>query len=259
MKKPTMLISNDDGYFATGIEALICAFREKYDVIVVAPETEQSGKSHSFTFRSPLTYTKIERSDGVPCFSVDGAPADCVKVALAHLMPNKPDFVISGINAGENIGIANFYSGTCAVAREAGFWRVPAVAFSLHSGQKENMAQYGNLSLEVFEKLRERGFLDKAGKTIYSVNFPDTPVNEIKGMKIVRQSLAYYKDSYIIEEDNAGGKIRLRANEDGMAEREACHETYDIAANFAGYSTITPILLDGTDEGELAELRERFE
>jgi len=250
-----MLISNDDGYFASGIEALICAFKEKYDVLVVAPETEQSGKSHSFTFGSPLNYRKIERADDVPCFSVDGSPSDCVKVAFAHLMPQKPDFVISGINAGENIGIANFYSGTCAVAREAGFWRVPAVAFSLHSGQKENMAQYGNLSLEVFEKLREAGFLDKAGKTIYNVNFPDTPVNEVKGMKIVRQSLAYYKDTYILEDGEVGGKIRLRANEDGMAERENCHETYDIAANFAGYSTITPLLLDATDDLELEKLK----
>jgi len=258
VKRPTMLISNDDGYFASGIETLICAFKEKYDVTVVAPETEQSGKSHSFTFSSPLNYRKIEREDGVPCFSVDGSPSDCVKVAFAHLLPQKPDFVISGINAGENIGIANFYSGTCAAAREAGFWRVPAVAFSLHSYQRENMAKYGNLSLEVFEKLRETGFLDKAGKTIYNVNFPHTPINEIKGMKIVRQSLAYYKDTYVIEDGETSGKIRLRANEDGMAEREADSDTFDIAANFAGYSTITPILLDGTDERVLEELRRKW-
>ena len=253
-----ILISNDDGYFADGIEALICAFREKYDVFVVAPEAEQSGKSHSFTFRSPLNYKKIERKDGVPCFSVDGAPSDCVKVAFAHLLQQKPDYVISGINAGENIGIATFYSGTCAVAREAGFWRVPSVSFSLHSRQKENMSQYGKMAFEVFEKLRENGFLDKAGKTIYNVNFPDTPINNIKGIKFVRQSLAYYKDTYVIEEGEDGGKIRLRANDEGMAETETDHETFDIAANFAGYSTITPILLDATDEKMLDVLREKL-
>jgi len=109
--RKTILISNDDGYFSSGIEALICAFKEKYDVFVVAPQVEQSGKSHSFTFGMSLTYKKIEREDDVPCFSVNGSPADCVKVALAHLMPKKPDFVISGINGGENIGIAVFLFG----------------------------------------------------------------------------------------------------------------------------------------------------
>jgi len=256
--RKTVLISNDDGYFADGIEALISVFREKYHVVVVAPETEQSGKSHSFTFRSPLNYKKIERSDGVECFSVDGSPSDCVKVALAHLLPQKPDFVISGINAGENIGIATFYSGTCAVAREAGFWRIPAVSFSLHSQQKDGVREYGKLALEVFENLLEKGFLDKAGKTIYNVNFPDKPINEIKGMKVVRQSLAYYKDTYIIEDGAASGKIRLRANDEGMAETETDHETFDIAASFAGYSTITPILLDATDEEMLKNLRGKW-
>jgi 5'-nucleotidase len=178
-----------------------------------------------------------------------------VKVALAHLMLKKPDFVISGINSGENIGIATFYSGTCAVAREAGFWRIPAVAFSLHYLQKENIGGYGKTAFEIFEKLRSNGFLDKTGRVIYNVNFPHLPINEIKGLKIVRQSLAYYKDSYIIDGSEAGGEIRLRANDDGMALTETDSEIFDIAANFAGYSTITPILLDATDEAILGELK----
>jgi 5'-nucleotidase len=256
--RKTILISNDDGYFAEGIETLISAFRGKYDVFIVAPETEQSGKSHCFTFRSPLVYRKIERKDALPCFSVEGAPADCIKVALAHLMPRKPDFVISGINCGENIGIATFYSGTCAVAREAGFWRIPSVAFSLHSRQKENMSAYGKLAFEVFEKLRSSGFLDSAGRTFYNVNFPDSPKNEIKGLRIVRQSLAYYKDTYIIEDGKEGGEIRLRANDEGMALIETDDENFDIAAGFSGFATITPVLLDATDDAVLAEMRRRW-
>jgi 5'-nucleotidase len=254
MLKKTMLISNDDGFDAPGIETLISAFKEKYDIFVVAPETEQSGKSHSFTFGIPLRYKKIERADGVEMYSVSGAPADCVKVALAHLMTKKPDFVISGINAGENIGIATFYSGTCAAAREAGFWRIPAVAFSLHSFQDENISEYGTLALEIFEKLRENGFLDKAGKTIYNVNFPPLHINEIKGIKIVRQSMAYYKDTYVINEN----EVRLRANQNGMAEVEPHEEIFDNAANLSGFATITPILLDATDEGGLTELKRVF-
>jgi 5'-nucleotidase len=256
--RKTILISNDDGYFSDGIEALICAFKEKYEVFVVAPQTEQSGKSHSFTFGKSITYKKIERKDNIPCFSVDGSPADCVKVALAHLMPKKPDFVISGINGGENIGIAVFYSGTCAVAREAGFWRIPSIAFSLHYLQKENIINYGNLSLEIFEKLLSNGFLDSTGKTIYNVNFPPLPINEIKGVKIVRQSLAYYKDTYIIDDGQEGGEIRLRANGDSMALTETDGEVFDIAANFAGYATITPILLDITDETVLEKLKKAW-
>ena len=253
--RKTILISNDDGYDAPGIETLISAFKQKYDVFVVAPETEQSGKSHSFTFRTPLNYKKIERADGIEMYSVNGSPADCVKVALAHLMPKNPDFVISGINAGENIGIATFYSGTCAVAREAGFWRIPAVAFSLHSFQDENISEYGTSSFEIFEKLVKFGFLDNAGKTIYNVNFPPLHINEIKGVKIVRQSMAYYKDTYIVKE----GEIRLRANQAGMAEVEPHEEIFDNAANSSGFATITPILLDATDEGGLAELKRVWE
>lgn len=252
--RKTILISNDDGFDAPGIETLISAFKQKYDIFVVAPETEQSGKSHSFTFKTPLNYKKINRNDGVEMYSVSGAPADCVKVALANLMPKMPDFVISGINAGENIGIATFYSGTCAVAREAGFWRIPAVAFSLHSFQDENISEYGNLSLDIFEKLRENGFLDKAGKTIYNVNFPSFHISEIKGVKIVRQSMAYYKDTYVTNEN----EIRLRANQAGMAEIEPHSEIFDNAANSDGWVTITPILLDGTDGNELEELKKVF-
>jgi len=253
--RKTILISNDDGYFSDGIETLICAFKEKYNVFVVAPQAEQSGKSHSFTFGMSLTYKKIEREDNISCFSVNGSPADCVKVALAHLMPKKPDYVISGINGGENIGIAVFYSGTCAVAREAGFWRIPAVAFSLHYMQKENIKNYGKLAFEVFEKLLSNGFLNSAGRTIYSVNFPPLPLDEIKGTKIVRQSLAYYKDTFVIDGGEDGGQIRLRANGDSMALTETDGEVFDIAASFAGYSTITPVLLDITDDAVLDELK----
>ncbi|MDR0305026.1 MAG: 5'/3'-nucleotidase SurE [Chitinispirillales bacterium] len=253
--RKTILISNDDGYLSNGIEALISAFKENYDVFVVAPQAEQSGKSHSFTFGTSITYKKIERKDDIACFSVNGSPADCVKVALAHLMPKKPDFVISGINTGENIGIATFYSGTCAAAREAGFWRIPAVAFSLHCQQRENISGYGKLAFEIFEKFLSNGFLDNTGRVIYNVNFPHLPINEIKGVKIVRQSLAYYKDTYIIDGGEAGGEIRLRANGDSMALTETDCEVFDIAANFAGYSTITPVLLDTTDEEVLEELK----
>ena len=258
MKKATILISNDDGYFAQGIEALISAFCKNYNVIVVAPKTEQSGKGHSFTYQTPINYEKINREDGVEMYSVSGAPADCVKVALAHLLDKKPDYVISGINAGENVGIASFYSGTCAVAREAGFWRVPSVAFSVSSGQSPNILSYGKLCLDVFEKLRAGGFLNEAGKTIYNVNFPNTTIDEIKGVKIVRQSLAYYKDSYIMEDENDHGKIKLRANEDGMALIEPDVNNFDVVANLSGFTTITPVLLDATDERVLLELRERL-
>jgi len=257
--RKTILISNDDGFFAPGIETLISAFKQKYDIFVVAPETEQSGKSHSFTFQTPLYYKKIERADGVEMYSVSGAPADCVKVALAHLMPKNPDFVISGINAGENIGIASFYSGTCAVAREAGFWRIPSVAYSLHGVQCENISEYGNMALEIFETLRENGFLDEAGKRFYNVNFPICHINEVKGIKIVRQSMAYYKDTYVVKDGGNEGEIRLRANQNGMAEVEPCEQTFDNAANTEGWATITPILLDATDEGGLAELKRVWE
>ncbi len=126
-----VLIANDDGYDAIGLIALATVFAREYDVTVVAPLEEQSGKSHSFTYREGVTYRSIEFPvEGVTAYAVAGTPADCVKVAVGHILPKMPDYVISGINCGHNSGIAVFYSGTIAAAREGAFWSLPALGYS---------------------------------------------------------------------------------------------------------------------------------
>lgn len=133
MKRPLILLCNDDGYRAKGIRTLGVALRRVADVIVCAPETEQSAKSHSLTLHRPLRLRRVD--EGV--FAIDGTPADCVYVALyseGRVLPRRPDLVVSGMNHGLNLGADVFYSGTVAAAREGALRGVPAMAASVDSG-----------------------------------------------------------------------------------------------------------------------------
>jgi len=127
-----ILISNDDGIFAPGLVALAMAVRDLGDVTVVAPDSPQSAMAHSITLRKPLAvqYVHLPGPDGLEGVAVAGRPADCVRLAVRNLMPARPDLVLSGINAGANVGANVFYSGTVAAAAEAAMCGIPAVAFS---------------------------------------------------------------------------------------------------------------------------------
>lgn len=166
MSKPLILLANDDGFRAEGLQALRLALTEIAEVIVCAPASEQSAKSHSLTLHRPLRLT--QHDPGV--FSVDGTPADSVYVALHsgdRVLPRRPDLVVSGLNHGVNLGDDVFYSGTVAAAREAALKGIPAMAVSA-DGRADRAA-----AVKVAAQLA-RGLLDVAPKdlTLLNVNFP---------------------------------------------------------------------------------------
>lgn len=187
-----ILLTNDDGYQANGINFLKNYFEKKrYNVFIIAPESERSGASHSITLRD--TIKLVAQIDNL--WILKGTPADCVTLGLLGLAPEKIDIVISGINHGPNIGRDIIYSGTVGAARQAGFSKIPAIALSINCWDKE-------LSFNVAEDFLDKYFVKLIesfkNNFFYNINFPNINLNEIKGVKItVPCNDHYYEDKLL--------------------------------------------------------------
>jgi len=172
-----ILLVNDDGIFADGIRHLARAASVLGEVWVVAPRTQCSAMSHKITFSRKFLIKREYIGDNIPAFSIDGTPADCVKVAVNHILSQKPDVVFSGINDGYNTGIDILYSGTVGAAMEALVQGIPAIAFSI--GRKGDLSAAEQLVPEVFHQLRQRPI---AANAIWNVNFPPCSRDAIQGI-----------------------------------------------------------------------------
>ena len=249
-----VLLTNDDGYEAPGIRFLHQAMSLRHEVVVVAPKEEQSGVGHGFTYKRPLVCASIPHELGMQGFSVSGSPSDCVKIAIAELLPWKPDVVVSGLNAGDNTGIAAFYSGTVAGAREGAFWRIPSYAFSVAIGGEKHMEQYSRMAVNIMRRLNQQhhvGFDPERAKTFFNVNFPSLDPAKAKATKYTRQSLAFYKDRYEVRTTGSGETEYLLTGE--LVDVEKSNQ-FDARAISEGYITITPLSYDSTQVGVLNEM-----
>jgi 5'-nucleotidase len=251
LKSLKILLTNDDGYASPGIKSLYDAFGSRHKVTIAAPQKEQSGVGHAFTFNKPLGFCELPVNMNMPGYMISGTPSDCVKFAVSHLLPEKPDAVISGINRGENSGISGYYSGTLAAAREGAFWRIPSFAFSL-AGEEDYFADYARQAIDIFEKvLSNPPPTGQGGCIYYNVNFPACPSCKSRGIKITRQSLAFFDDRYKrIEVENLpdefiiyGEKVEVEQSDD-----------FDSRALISGYTTVTPLCLDTTAHWTLPTL-----
>lgn len=193
-KKPLILVTNDDGITAPGIRKLIQVMNKIGDVVVVAPDSPQSGMGHAITIDSVLKCDKITIDDGPQEeYQCSGTPADCVKIAVREVLKRKPDVCVSGINHGSNASINVIYSGTMSAAIEAGIEGIPAIGFSL-SDYSWN-ANFDNLEASVrkiTENVLENGLPDGV---VLNVNFPKS--NEpFKGIKVARQAKGNWVESF---------------------------------------------------------------
>src|SRR5512134_3280664 len=161
-----ILVTNDDGYLAQGIQVLSDAARILGDVHVVAPDREQSATSHSLTLHYPLRVRAM--SDNV--LVVDGTPTDCVVLGLGELLPEKPDFVLSGVNHGANLGDDVLYSGTVAAAMEATILGIPAIAISYTGKDHDSLADWDRVISDLLQQLMKRA--DFPAETLLNVNLP---------------------------------------------------------------------------------------
>ena len=201
MKRPLILISNDDGYQAKGINDLIEMVRTLADVLVCAPDGPRSGQACAFSATTPLTLTQRRKEDGVEVWSCNGTPVDCVKMALANLCPRKPDMVIGGINHGDNASVNTHYSGTMGVTLEGCMKYIPSVAYSLCDYRAD--ADFSPLKPYV-QRITQHVLENGLPKGVcLNVNFPllEPTANSqqpmaYKGVKICRMSLgSWYSET----------------------------------------------------------------
>ena len=195
MKRPLILVTNDDGINAPGIRTLISVIKDIGDVIVVAPDSPQSGMGHAITINSTLHSSKITpKNSEIIEYSCSGTPADCVKLAINELMPRKPDLCVSGINHGSNSSINVIYSGTMSAAIEAGIEGVPAIGFSLLDySWNADFSQ----SKDFIRKITLNALNNGIPKgVVLNVNIPAVKKSDIKGVKICRQAKAYWVEEF---------------------------------------------------------------
>ncbi|WP_322995253.1 5'/3'-nucleotidase SurE [Castellaniella sp.] len=174
-----ILVTNDDGYNAAGIEALVAVLRPLGDITVVAPETNCSGASNSLTLRRPLSVRQAANG----FFFVNGTPSDCVHVALTGLLDFRPDLVVSGINNGANMGEDTLYSGTVAAASEGYLFGVPSIAFSLLSREWQHLDTAAQVAHELVVRFRDQPW---ASPLLLNVNIPSVPYRELTGFRATR-------------------------------------------------------------------------
>lgn len=233
-----ILLTNDDGIYAPGLHALRKELLKVAQVTVVAPATEQSGVGHSITLLTPLLVQEILDDAQQPLgWAVEGRPADCVKLALMELLPEPPDLVVSGLNAGSNAGINVLYSGTVAAAIEGAFFGRTSVAVSLEYTRAKplDFARAADLARKVIEQLVARR---PPEGSLFNVNIPSIDYGPVRGMRVVPQNVAPYLETFDRRVDPRG-RIYFWTNP-GLTCPEP-HPDTDVTALEEGYVTVTPL------------------
>ncbi|MGB7567624.1 MAG: 5'/3'-nucleotidase SurE [Chitinivibrionales bacterium] len=251
-KRLRILLTNDDGYQSAGIKRMHEALVSRHEVIVAAPRNEQSGIGHAFTFNRPLNFARLPEEACMDGYMVSGTPSDCVKFAISYLLKEKPDIIVSGVNSGENSGISGFYSGTLAAAREGAFWGIPSFAFSLCVGGEGFLIDYSRKALDIMDLVMAAASpsVDN-NQTYYNVNFPSCSPELCKGIKVTRQSLAFFDDRYeLIKVENAQDGYMVY----GEKKEIEGSDLYDSRALMNQYITITPLHFDATAHWQLRPL-----
>lgn len=247
-----ILLSNDDGILAPGLAALHAAVRDLGPVSVVAPDSVQSAAGHAITLTRPLAVQEV-KLDGLLGFnglSVDGRPADCVRLAIRSLLKEPPELVLSGINAGSNVGINVFYSGTVAAAAEGAMFGIPAVAFSASMAGAVDFARIARLCRGVLDQILAAPL---AGADLISVNIPALGDGPPRGIRVVRQSTAGLDDTYFRQQEEGRERYQI-GDKYGFMPGD---QDTDVVALAEGYITVTPLQIDRTDHNRLTSLAGR--
>ncbi len=239
----TILVANDDGFDAPGLVALVDSLATIARVIVVAPATEESAMGHAITYRDPIFVREVPSALGVRWYAIEARPATVVRLALASLLQERPDLVVTGINSGANIGLDAWISGTVAGAREAALHGIPAIATS-RAGSADYRAAAGIVK-SLVQTLRERDQI--APGLLLNVNIPAN----VQGVRVVRMSLRTGVERYERRTSPRGATYYW----DVWSPPEGEDDGTDLHAIRAGFVTITPLLVDQTAWTQLESLR----
>ncbi len=193
MKKPLILITNDDGIYAPGIYSLTQAMQGAGEIFVVAPLVEKSAVGHAITLSDPLRVVEVNREGKFFGYAVNGTPADCVKLGCKCILPRNPDLIISGINQGPNTATNVIYSGTVSAAAEGAIMGIPSIAVSIASFTKPEFAYAAKFSRHLAELVLKNGLPER---TVLNVNVPAVPEDEIEGVVVTRQGKGRYEEAF---------------------------------------------------------------
>lgn len=248
-KKPLILITNDDGYRAKGIIALIESVKDLGEILVVAPDGPRSGMSSAITSLHPIrVYLEEEKTD-LKIYSCTGTPVDCVKLGISELAGRKPDIVLSGVNHGSNAAVAVLYSGTMGAAIEGAVFKIPSVGFSLLDHSHNADFSYAKKYIRLFtQQVLEEGL--PAG-TCLNVNIPKG--NDIKGIKICRQTPGQWVEEFLLSKDGANKNVYWLTG--AFANDKPHDETTDEWALAHGYVSVVPVKVDMTDHEHMEKIK----
>ena len=249
-EKPIILITNDDDITSKGIRSLVEAVSDLATIVVVAPDSPQSGMGHAITIGSPLRMTKMNVFGDIEAWQTNGTPVDCVKIAVDKILHRKPDLCLSGINHGANHSINVIYSGTMSAAMEAAIEGIPSVGFSLLD---YNYDADFTAAKQVVHKIVTSMLTMKLEKHfLLNVNIPILPPEKIKGIKICRQAYAKYEEDFSERLDPHGKKYFWLT---GAFKNFDKGRDTDVWALEHGYVSAVPVQFDLTNY----ELKKRLE
>ena len=243
-----ILLTNDDGIFAPGLAAMYKELVKIGNIVVVAPSDSRSGASHSITFAEPLVCNKVDINGLFTGYSVQGSPADCVKLAVMQLHTEPIDLLVAGINHGANAGINVYYSGTVAAAMEGAFLKIPAVAMSVAAERKMDFEGAAKHCAHVLKKLMpvEKG-------DVVNVNIPLLSRGRPKGIRVVPQSSKGFDEYYIPQKNEQGQTVFQLAGEHHLTDETPA----DTTSLMEGYITVTALAPDMTDHRKTRKLQSK--
>lgn len=252
MPQPLILVSNDDGITSYGIKTLVEIMTQLGEVVVVAPDSPQSGQGHAITVDHLLRLKKTDVfGDQVAAYECSGTPSDCVKLAKHHVLRDRtPDLVVSGINHGSNSSISVLYSGTMSAAIEGAIEGLPAIGFSLGDfARKPDFSHVRDYILQIAQNVMSKG-IPKG--TALNVNFPAKSENPLKGVKICRQGDGFWKEHFDVRKDPHGRNYFWL--DGGFVNRDSGEDS-DLWALENNYVSIVPCQYDLTAYGAMKQLQ----
>jgi 5'-nucleotidase len=237
-----ILLTNDDGIYAKGIQTLINELNTIAEIYLVAPDHERSGTGHSITVFDPIKVVETKIPGIKRGWVVGGTPVDCVKLAISRLIDEKLDLVVSGINHGPNLGTDVLYSGTVSAAAEGVIMGSPSISVSLNTYRNDvDFAFAARFTRRVISAVMERGM---DNNTLLNINIPELPPDEVKGIRISKLGSRNYDNLFEERRDPRGNTYYWLG---GGVLKEEQHEDSDVYAVEQGFISITPIHLDLTD------------
>jgi 5'-nucleotidase len=250
MKKPLILVTNDDGIFAKGIKSLVDTMLNFGDVVVVAPDKPQSGMGHAITVNHPIRKTKTNFFGNIEAYSTTGTPVDCVKLGIYEIIKRKPDLLVSGINHGANFSTNILYSGTMSAAVEGAMENIPSIGFSLCDFNLDT--DFSDAEI-IVKKITEMVLRNKFPKHIcLNVNIPKLPIKDIKGIKTCKQAIAYWDDRFEERKDPFGNPYYWLT---GSFQEIEIEKDTDLHYINEGYATIVPTQFDMTAHHFIDEIK----